>query len=453
MPAESVGERLGQGGRRFAEAMAFGREFLDSRDTGELLGMVGRRVDGFPSFEPVSKSALPECFGGGEGACDDFLVGRGMFYLTETGRLCLDCTGGSYQMLFGYSDPALTAAAGEAMAAGIIWDNHHNIPQAPVKALAKRLAALGADAGLDRVHLGCATGSVACAAALKMQLTCYERRADADADPPAMIVLDGNYHGTDMFTQVLRGMWGRYVRNFEVIAVQPNDEPGLEAAFERCGRRAAAFWAEPIMMNREVTPVEPAYLQRARELCDESGALMCIDEIQTGFWQGEVFSFRAMGLNPDMVIAGKGMTAGFHPQAAVLHSAESDVLSTYDALSTNGSASLPCYLALCVLDRIEADAARLAAVGERYEAGMGALAEEFSDRLLGARGRRHMVGLKFREVDDALAVHARAVEAGLWVRAHAYHAGHSTVLTKLPLVADEAIVDFIVAKFRELLSA
>jgi len=204
-------------------------------------------------------------------------------------------------------------------------------------------------------------------------------------------------------------------------------------------------------MNREVTPVEPGYLQRARELCDESGAMMCMDEIQTGFWQGEVFSFRATGLRPDIVVAGKGMTAGFHPQAAVLHTADADVLSTYDALSTNGSASLPCYMALCVLDRIEAEADRLAAVGERYETGMHALAGEFGDRLLDARGRRHMMGLKFREVDDALDVHRRAVDAGLWVRAHAYHAGHSTVLTKLPLAADVAIVDFILSKFRDLL--
>jgi adenosylmethionine-8-amino-7-oxononanoate aminotransferase len=432
--------------------MAFGRDFLGSHDTDELLALVGRRVDGFPAFEAVGKSALPACFGGGEtAACDDLLVGRGMFYLTETGRLCLDCTSGSYQMLLGYGDPDLTAAMAEAAEAGIIWDNHHNIPQAPVKALARRLAAIGGD-GLDRVHLGCSTGSVACAAALKMQLTCYERRAGAEAETPAVIVLKGNYHGTDMMAQALRGMWGRYVRNLEVIGVEPNDEAGLSEAFQRCGKRVAGFWAEPIMMNREVVVIEPAYLRRARELCDQTGALMCIDEIQTGFWQPEVFSCRAMGIKPDLLIAGKGMTAGFHPQAAVLHTSDCDVLATYDALSTNGSAALPCYVALCVLDRIEADAERFAAVGDRYEAGMTALAGEFGDRLADARGVRHMMGLKFREVDDALDVHRRAVEAGLWVRAHAYHAGHSTVLTKLGLIADEAIVDFILAKLRELLS-
>jgi len=62
-----------------------------------------------------------------------------------------------------------------------------------------------------------------------------------------------------------------------------------------------------------------------------------------------------------------------------------------------------------------------------------------------------MVGLKFREVADAIDFHRRAVEAGLWVRVHAYHEGHSTLLTKLPLCADETVVDFIAEKFRSLL--
>ena len=268
-----------------------------------------------------------------------------------------------------------------------------------------------------------------------------------------MVVLDGNYHGTDMIAQHLRGMWDRYVRNIEVVAVQPNDADELAAAFERHGARVAGFWAEPVMMNREAVVVRPEYLRRARRLCDQAGALMCIDEIQTGFWNPKVFAFREMGIAPDLVVAGKGMTAGFHPQAALLLKSRFDVLATYDAISTNGSAALPCFVALCCLDRIEAEADRTAAVGDRFEKGMGALAKEFAGLLRDARGARHMMGLKFGRVEDALDVHARAVAAGLWVRAHAYHAGHSTVLTKLPLVADEAIVDFILSKFRELLSA
>ena len=81
----------------------------------------------------------------------------------------------------------------------------------------------------------------------------------------------------------------------------------------------------------------------ARRRCREAGALLCMDEIQTGFWQPEVFAYRALGLQPDLVVLGKGMTAGFHPLSGVLFRQRHDVLEQYDAISTNGSAALPAY--------------------------------------------------------------------------------------------------------------
>ena len=205
------------------------------------------------------------------------------------------------------------------------------------------------------------------------------------------------------------------------------------------------------MMNRESILVEAEYLQCARGLCDETGAIMTMDEIQTGFWQPEIFAYRAQGFTPDMVIAGKGMTAGFHPLAAVIFRSRHDLLSQYDAINTNGSAPLPCFMALRSLEMIEADAERIASVGDRYMSGLRALAGEFPDVLEGACGKRHLAGLKFKNVDTAIEFHRRAVESGLWCRVHAYHEGHSTVLTKLALPADEPIVDFVVEKFRSLL--
>jgi len=437
-----------------AKAMQAAVRFLKSSDTRELLARVGTTIQAVPPLAAVDKRALQDSYGGSQTApCDDLLAGAGMFYITEQRRLCLDCTSGHYQMTWGYNDAALCRAVAEAVEAGIVWDCHCNIPQTTVKLLAYRLveaAGGGPDGnGLDTVHLGCCTGSVACAAALKIQLVCFERRKQGGA--PVIVVIDGNYHGTDMIAQRLRGMWQRYVTNLEVAAVQPNDEADLRAVFERFGDRVAGFWAEPILMNREVIPVEACYLQLARSLCDKVGALMCIDEIQTGFWQPQVFAFPSLGVVPDLLVAGKGMTAGFHPQAALIYKSRLDVLAQYDAISTNGSAPLPCYVAIRCLDRIAAESDRIARVGDRYQAAMRALAEEFPGALRDARGLRHMMGLKFHRVADALDFHRRAVAAGLWLRVHAYHEGHSTVLTKLPLVADEQIVDFIAGKLRELL--
>jgi acetylornithine/succinyldiaminopimelate/putrescine aminotransferase len=447
---------LGPNGSQISAAIKLALNFLNSNTNSNLLSLVGRRIESIPSINPVDKSALQDSYGGKQTEpCNDLLAAKGTFYITEQGMLCLDCTSGHYQMLWGYNDPDLDRAINEAVDSGIVWDNHCNIPQTPVKQLAHRLVELANPPGerdtLDTVHLGCCTGSVACAAALKIQLLIYER-TKKDEGTPVVIVLDGNYHGTDMVAQYLRGMWKHYIRNLKVIALQPNNEKTLQKAFTKYGKRVAGFWAEPVMMNREAIVVEPSYLQLARKLCDETGALMAIDEIQTGFWQPEIFMYRSLGFTPDLVIAGKGMAAGFHPQAAVIYRSRYDVLEQYDAISTNGSAPLPCYVSLCCLDKIQKHANRIVEVGDRYYEGMQSLSVEFPRILKYATGKRHMMGLKFYDVNKAIDFHKRAVRSGLWVRVHAYHEGHSTLLTKLPLIADEQIVDFIIKRFRALLA-
>ena len=448
---------LGPQGPGVLDAMRRGGRFLESQSTPGLLAQLGKTVAAVPAFTPIAKTALQDSFGGNQtGASDDFLVGRGLFYIGEQRRLFLDCTSGHYQMLWGYNHPRLCRLVEEAGRAGIIWDNHSNIPQAPVKQLAHRLVEV-ANAPeetdrLDTVLLGVCTGSVACAAALKIQLKVFARRC-GEAVAPVILVLEGNYHGSDMVPQFMRGMWPRLAHPFEVVNLPPNDPEALEAVFKRLGARIAGFWAEPVMMNREAIAVRPEYLQLAQRWCQDTGALLCIDEIQTGFWQPQVFEFRALGLRPDLVVAGKGMTAGFHPLSAVLLKTRHDVLEQYDAISTNGSAALPALVGLGNLELIREHAADIARTARHIDATFQALAAEFPERLQAAQGRGFLAGLKFRRVDEAITFQKRAFAAGLWTRVHAYHEGHSTVLTKLGLLADTVLVDFVIDQFRALLRA
>jgi acetylornithine/succinyldiaminopimelate/putrescine aminotransferase len=448
---------LGSKGAGIAAAMGAGLQYLDSHAPDRLLEQAGRIIDEVPVLDPIGKDALPDSFGGSQkGPSDDFLVGRGLFYITEQRRLFLDCTSGHYQMLWGYGHPQLCGAAAEAQRRGVVWDNHSNIPQAPVKQLARRLVetanAPGNPDPLDTVLLGVCTGSVACAAALKIQLKVFYKNNPHRHDP-VIVVLDGNYHGSDMVPQSLRGMWPDLVRGVQAVAVQPNDAGELENAFRTYGPRIAGFWAEPVMMNREAIAVGADYLQLAQRLCREAGALMCIDEIQTGFWQPDVFEFRTLGLQPDLVVAGKGMTAGFHPLSAVILKSRHDVLEQYDAISTNGSAAMPAFIGLCNLELIRGGAGEIRRLGKRIEEGFQSLALEFPGCLRSAQGRGYLSGLKFKRVGDAMDMHRRALQAGLWTRVHAYHAGHSTLLTKVGLLADDKTVDFLLAKFRALLQS
>ena len=241
----SLKTMLGPNGPEIEAAMRAGLEFLDGHTQAELLKSVGRTIREIPAFHPIDKRVLQDSCGGNQtGPSDDLLVGRGLFYLGEQRRLFLDCTSGHYQMTWGYSHRGLCAAAETASRAGICWDNHSNIPQAPVKQLAHRLIELANAPGekdpLDTVLLGVCTGSVACAAALKIQLKVFQRDRGLKTTP-VLITLDGNYHGSDMVPQFMRGMWTDLKRPIEVVTVEPNDAGALEKVFSQARRARGWF--------------------------------------------------------------------------------------------------------------------------------------------------------------------------------------------------------------------
>ncbi len=449
-------------GRDMADALGCARDYLTATPRAGLLASVGQTIDAIPPAQFPDKRWFQRSYGRSvTDKPDDLLAGHQLFYITEQRRLFLDCTAGHYQMTWGYDHPQLREVLLDGIQRGIVWDNHSNVPAAPVKRLAARLIELanpGADLArlqaddskLNTVLLGVATGTAACAAAMKITLKHYAGEK-ANEGAPVFVTLDGNYHGTDLFAQRLRGMWPEYFTNVEIVMVQPNDGRQLEQVFDQYGQRVAGFWAEPIMMNREAIVVEPWYLQLARSLCDQTGALMTLDEIQTGFWFPELLYMNRCGVEPDCLVLGKGLTAGFHPLAAVVYRGRLDTLQQYDAISTNGNAALAAYLGLGCIALVQGEAEHIGQVGEHYHERMTELAADFPDLLVEARGEGHMSGLKFRQVEDALGFHRCAVERGLWLRVHAYHEGHSTVLTKFALPLDIEVADFAVTAMRQLL--
>ncbi len=450
-------------------AMSQAKAFLDGHDNRQLLGLVGRTVAGVALKRTINKAVMQKSYGGGTLAeTDDLLAGRGLFYITEQGKLFLDCTAGHYQMSWGYNHPALTQVIHDGLAAGIVPDNHSNIPQWPVKRLAQKLVEaanpdlpelregdfskiMDSKTRLNTVLLGIATGSVACEAALKIMLK-HQERAQRPG-PPIFVVLDGNYHGTGFFSQYLRGMWGPYIHNLEVVAVQPNDGAELESVIARYQDRIAGFWAEPIMMNREAIRVEPEYLQLAQKLVRRVGALLVIDEIQTGFWTPDLFLYKQCGIVPDIVVVGKGMSAGLHPLSSIIYRRELDVLAQYDAISTNGNAALAALVALANIALLEEQGSQINGTQVYYYRKLCDLAAAFPDRIAAVHGNQAMTGLKFRDVNDAISFHKKCVESGLWLRVHAYHAGHSTILCKFALCLEPAVVDEFVRRLRQLLEA
>ncbi len=453
---------LGRGGPRIVACVRAAREYLESRDVPALLAQVGRTIAEIPPARHFDKRFFQASFrGDANRPQDDLVTGKGLFYVSEQRRLLLDCTAGHYQMTWGYNHPQLNALVRQAIEEGIVWDNHSNIPGDAVKRLSLRLVAaanglasapsrlVGDDKALNRVLLGVCTGSVATSTALKLALA-HHREVRSKA-APVLVSLRGNYHGTDFLAQRLRGMWREYFRGITFVQVEPNDADELRRTFAAYRGRVAAMFAEPILMNREAILLDREFLREARALCDEAGACLVIDEIQTGFWFPRFFLCHDYGIVPDVLVVGKGMTSGLHPLAAVVYRGRYDRLAQYDAISTNGNAPLAAVAALGCMELVEAQGRRLETLRRHYFDRLGELPAAAPRRVAAIHGKGLVAGVKFRAVDDALEFHRRCLERGLWARVHAYHPGHSTVLTKLALAADRRIADFVVDTFQKIL--
>ncbi len=453
---------LGRNGREIMTAVEAAQRFLRERDVGELLEAVGQRLCQIPAAAHLDKRFFQASYGGGVGQTpDDLLTGRGVFYVSEQGKLYLDCTAGHYQMTWGYNHPDLNALVQQAIEAGIVWDDHSNIPGASVKRLAERLVAAANDVespseellddskALNTVLLGICTGSVAVNAALKLALAHHGSvRLDTE---PVVIALAGNYHGTDFLAQRLRGMWQELFQNLQVVEVEPNDLTGLRKAFALHRGRVAAMFCELVLMNREAILLDEDFVGEARTRCDEADACLVIDEIQSGFWYPQFFLYHQYGIMPDILVIGKGMTAGLHPLSAVVYRRQYDRLAQYDVISTNGNAPLAAVAGLGCMDLIERETTHVAALNRHFFDRLQELPQAWPSRVAAIHGHGLLAGVKFHRVEDALEAHRRLLHRGLWTRVHAYHEGHSTILTKLALAADHRVADFVVDAFHQVL--
>ncbi len=419
------------------------------------------------------------------------LSARGPYRIGEDGRVYLTVKAEHYHASLGHAFPGYALIA-RARALGIPNATHNNTRGHVTRLVEEELvrAANGLERedreGLERVlrasepHvlnrvLNLETGSLACEAALKLMLARFYLMEQGMPGPvysgrtPVFLVIgndDGgmqaNYHGTTVLTQVLRGMWPELGERlaaeglFRVAALRPNRMDDLEAAFAADGRdgvKIAGFLHEIILMNYGGRVLTPDYLHRAYALCAEHDVPTLVDEIQTGIWSPERFSFREYGLRPSCVTLGKGFPGGEYPASRLLFSAPLDVMPQFGALVTNGQEELASLAYLITLRWAEANSETIRQVGDYYEERMRSLAAAHAS-CAGISGARHMTTLVFHGV-DAAKVFAQAVShAGLDVSAQTYKADcPPCVLTKLPLTFDEAMADFVVRRFEAALKS
>ena len=246
-------------------------------------------------------------------------------------------------------------------------------------ALAERL--LGLLAADGRVFFT-NSGTEANEAALKLV------RRQQGPGRPVMVAAEGGFHGRSMGALALTGKesirqpFGPF--GVEVRFVRYGDTGALAAAV---GPDCAAVFLEPCQGEAGVVPAPAGYLAAAREVCDSQGALLVIDEIQSGIGRtGGWFAHQADGVVPDVLTLAKGLGGGLPIGACIGLGPAATTLARGDHGSTFGGNPVACAAALAVLATIEADGllAHAAAIGARLVGGLAGIGHPL---LAGVRGR------------------------------------------------------------------
>ena len=275
--------------------------------------------------------------------------GEGSRVWDQDGRMYIDFAAGVAVTALGHCHPAMVRAIEEQARA--IWHVSNWFTNEPALRLAKRLT----DATFAERVFFCNSGAEANEAALKLA-----RRYAHDRHGPhrSRVVSTVNaFHGRTLFT-VTAGGQAKYATGFGpnpagFTHLHYNDVAALEAEFAAHGDEICAVILEPMQGEGGMTPGTPEYLQAARRLCSAHGALLILDEIQSGMGRtGALFSYMQKGIVPDILTSAKGLGGGF-PIGAMLTTAEvASAFSVGVHGTTYGGNPLACAVAGAVFDVI-----------------------------------------------------------------------------------------------------
>ncbi len=310
--------------------------------------------------------------------------GQGAHLWDDQGRRYIDCVGGQGAANLGHSHPAIVdALARQARTLISCPEIFYNDVRAQY--LAELTAAAPGD--LNRAFLS-NSGAEAIEAALKFARISTGRRQ--------IVAAMRGFHGRTMgalsatWNKKYRGPFLPLVPDFTHIPY--NNLAALEAAISDA---TAAVLLEPIQGEGGVRPADPAFLQAARALCDEHGALLILDEIQTGFGRsGRLFASQRYGVEPDIMALAKSIAGGLPMGATLLGPRVCDLPRMVHG-STFGGNPLTAAAARATLrvlqeERLPQRAARL---GEMM---LARLRRIESPRIRAVRGAGLMIGVELK---------------------------------------------------------
>jgi acetylornithine/succinyldiaminopimelate/putrescine aminotransferase len=321
----------------------------------------------------------------------DFVTGRreGPFLWDVTGEPRLidcHCNGGVFNL--GHRHPEIVRAL-LASAQGLDIGNHHLISEQRA-ALAEGLAEL-MPGDITYTVFG-VSGGEAIDLAIKVARS-YTGR-------PRVISAQGGYHGHTGLAlaagdEKYRAPFGPLSPGF--VQIPFDDVAALENALDD---ETAAVLFETVPATCGMPVPDRDFFPRVRELCDQHGALLIVDEVQTGLGRtGKLWGIQHFGVVPDIIVIGKGLSGGLYPMSATCFRAKYEAVFRPDPfihISTFGGAEVGCPVALKVLE-LAADPGFLdhvQAMAALFAEGFRSLQERHAEILIGLRQLGLMMGIE-----------------------------------------------------------
>jgi acetylornithine/N-succinyldiaminopimelate aminotransferase len=346
--------------------------------------------------------------------------GEGAWVWDAEGRKYLDLIQGIATCALGHCHPAVVAAARAQLE--MLWHVSNVFYTEPQLQLAERVTT--AFGGKESRAFFCNSGAEANEALIKLARR-FQHEVAGQKDRSEIITFEGSFHGRTLAT-VTATAQPKYQAGFEPLPKGFVYAPmgDLDAVKRLVGPQTAAIMIEPIQGEGGVRPSPPGFLAALRELCDEHGLLLLIDEVQTGIGRtGRPFAYQHHGVQPDAISLAKSLGNGLPIGAMVCSDAVGKALPSGTHGSTFGGNPVAAAAAVATWD--------LATTPEMLKANAdkGALLHRLANelkarrpgRVVEARGQGLLFGI---EVDTGAAdVVGRCRQNGLLVNL----AGEKTV--------------------------
>ena len=349
------------------------------------------------------------------------------------GKRYYNCHGNGGVFNLGHRNPRVLAAVQDALS--VLDIGNHHLVSGFRALLAERLADT-TGGSLPGVVFG-VSGGEAMDLAIKAACGATGRRE--------VISARGGYHGHTGLAlaagdPAYRKPFGIDLAGFRQVPF--DDLAALESAVSDV---TAAVILEPVPATLGMPIAGEGYFEGVATICRERGAKLVIDEVQTGLGRtGRMWGYQHSGIEPDVVVTGKGLSGGIYPITATMMSGElQGFLADYPFahISTYGGAEPGCAAGLAVLEIVQEPPflARVVALGDRFAAGMSGLPFTL-------RRRGMMMGFKFEQPDAGIMAAAMFIDAGVF----AVWAGNDTSVVQFlpPLVLTDDEADDIIARVR-----